>query len=102
MAIETVQSVRQAELLAAQKEKDAESEAEKIIMESETEAKQHLAFIRKSAQENAQKAFENAKIQADTMLETSLEEAQKEIEKLRLDVKEKEKEAINLVLTELI
>ena len=36
MAIETVQSVRQAELLAAQKEKDAESEAEKIILESET------------------------------------------------------------------
>lgn len=59
-------------------------------------------MVRKTAQENALKASENAKIQADKMLETSLEEAQKEIEKLRLDVKEKEKEAIELVLSELI
>ena len=94
MAIETVQSVRQAEQLAAQKEKEAELEAEKMIAEAEEDARQHLVLIKKSSQESSQKASDDSKIQADTLLETSLEEAQKEIEKLRLDVNEKEKEAI--------
>lgn len=102
MAMETVQSVRQAEQLASQKEKDAIVSAEQIVSQAETESKELLITIRKSVQEQSESDKRNAKVQADNMLKASLDEAEKEIEELRLKVKEKENEAISLVLSELI
>ena len=102
MAMETIQSVREAEQLAAQKEKDAHAEVEQIVSRAETESKELLVSIQNSIQEYTVSALNNAKVQSVELMNAAKSEAEKEIEELRRNVSEKENLAIQMVLRELI
>ena len=64
MAMDTVQTIRNAETQAIQKEKDAVKECETVISKSREEADEMLAAIRLSAQEQANEKLEQAELKA--------------------------------------
>lgn len=102
MAMETVQAVRQAELEAAKKEKEAVKESEVMISKAEIEAQVLLSSMKKLEQEKADKNLYKANEKAKELMQISLQQAEQDIISLRKMVEGKEQDAILLVLAEII
>jgi len=99
---ETIQTVRDAEVKAAQVMADAELHGEKLITEAKATAGQLQEEKLKAAKEKAQAALEKAKTDGEALLSAAESEVASEISVIRQTVAAKEDEAIRLILTELI
>jgi V/A-type H+-transporting ATPase subunit G/H len=102
MAKETIQSIRQAELKAEQIEKDAYDKHEELINKALDEAKTIVSNMTNEAKLQGSKELELAKSQGKSIMDEVVERAEKEIMLLKELSKGKEKEAIQLVLSEII
>ena len=102
MAKETVQAVRQAELKAAQIEKDAIQKREEILLEAQQNAKAMITSITKETQKKAVSDLEQAQSQGDELVEAAKLKAEKEILLMKEMTKSKEQAAINHVLSVVI
>lgn len=102
MAKETVQAVRNAELKAAQIEKDAVQKKEEILSKAQQEARGLIASTTKDAQAKADKALAEAEKSGAGLIEAAKLNAEKEILLLKEMVKNKEQAAIDLVLSNVI
>lgn len=102
MAKETVQAVRQAELNAAQKEKDAILRKEEILSKARQDASEMIASMTKDAREKAEAKIKAAELQGSKMLEDAKLKAESEVLIITEMAKRKEEAAINLVLTTVI
>lgn len=99
MAKETIDAIRNAEMQAEQAEKDAKTKAEQIVLQ----AKKNAADLLKST-EQAEKAKEAQtlqilKTQEAGMLQEQMKETEKQTAALRLAAKDKEKQAVQTVLS---
>lgn len=102
MAMETVQAVRQAEIEAALKEKEAAKQSELIILDAEKKAEAILSSMKKTSHERAEQNLLEANVKAKEFMDIALRDAQNEIISIKEMVKMKEKEAVSLVLSEII
>jgi len=102
MAMEAVQAVRQAELEAAKKEKEAVKESEVMISKAEIEAQVLLSTMKKLEQEKADKNLYKADEKAKDLMQISIQQAEQDIISLRKMVEGKEQDAILLVIAEII
>ena len=102
MAKETVQAVRQAELNAAQKEKDAILRKDAILSEARHNASNLIASMTKDAREKVAAKMKAAEQKSSTMSEAAKIKAEKEVMMIKEMAKRKEDAAINLVLTTVI
>lgn len=102
MAKEIVQAVRQAELNAVEKDKEALLVKEKILSEAQQEAKTLIATMAKRANDTAERALELANQQGVAMIEEAKKRADKEVIIMKEMAKNKEEAAINLVLSNVI
>lgn len=102
MAMETVQAVRQAELEAAIKEKEAAKKSELITLEAENKAEVIISSMKKTSYEKAEQNLLEANGKAKEFMDIALRDAEKEIISIKDKVKVKEKEAVSLVLSEII
>ncbi|MGB4661288.1 MAG: hypothetical protein WBI07_19100 [Mobilitalea sp.] len=102
MAKETVEAVRQAELNAAQKEKDAAQKKEAILLESQLNAKTLYSSMTKEALEKAENDIAKANIRGTVILEEAKEKAEKEALLMKEMAQQKEADAISLVLSNVI
>lgn len=99
MANETVQAVRQAELKAAQTEKEAVQKKEKILSEAHQNAKELISSMTKDALEKAEKELAAANRQGEKLIEAAIAKAQNEVIIMKEMVKSKEAAAKKLVLS---
>jgi len=102
MAKETVEAVRQAELKAQEKEKEALGKKEAILSEAEKKAKELIASMTKQAYAKADKDLEKAKSRADEIINEAKLRSEKEILIIRELAKMKEESAISLILSEVL
>lgn len=102
MAKETVQAVRLAEQNAAQLEKESIIKKETIIAEAHQNSKDLISSMTKEASDKANHDLNVAQKKSVEMLEASKVEAEKEVLILKEMVKRKEKEAIDLVISNII
>ncbi len=102
MAKETVQAVRQAELNAAEKEKEALLEKEKILSDAKQEAKTLIAKMTKQALDVAEHNLFLANQQGVEMMDAAKKRADNEVLLMKEMAKNKEEVAINLVLSNVI
>lgn len=102
MAIETVQAVRKAELNAVQKEKDAVQQRESILAEAERNSKIMVTSMTRVALLKAEQDMAEAQRQGEKMLEVAISKAESEVIQIKEILQSKEKEAITLVLSNVI
>ncbi len=102
MAIETVQAVRQAEINAAEIEKEAIKKRDAILSKAQEDAKEIVINMTKEALDKAELDLKKARQQGDRLMETAVQNAEKEVSLLKEMVKSKEQSAIDLVLSEVI
>ena len=102
MAKETVQVVRQAELNAVQKEKDALQRQEAIISEAEQNAKGLITSITKQALDQAEDNLSAANQKGIKIMETAKIKAESELLIMKEMAQRKEQAAIDLVLSYVI
>lgn len=102
MAIETVQAVRKAELNAVQKEKDAVLQREAILAEAERNSKTMVTSMTKVTLLKAEQDMAEAQRQGEKMLEAAISKAESEVIQIKEILQSKEKEAITLVLSNVI
>lgn len=102
MAKETVEAVRQAELNALEKEKEALQKKDAIISEAEKKAKELIDSITKQASNKAQKDLDRAKSRAEEIVSEAKARSEKEILIIKELAKGKETAAIELILSEVI
>lgn len=102
MAMETIQAVRQAELNAAQMEKDAIHQKELILTEAQQKAKTLVASKTKEAQELMACKLSDAETEGAKKMEATIQKAEKEVLLLKELVTGKEQEAIQFVLANII
>jgi vacuolar-type H+-ATPase subunit H len=102
MAIETVQAVRQAELNAAQMEKEDVNKQNFILSKAQEDAKLEISTITKKAIDKAEADLKQAEQRGTELMETAVQRAENEISLLKELVKSKEQQAIDLVLSEVI
>ncbi|MDF2539967.1 MAG: hypothetical protein K0S76_2988 [Herbinix sp.] len=102
MAKETVQAVRQAELNAAQKERDAYQNKEAILTEAQQKAKTIITSMTKEAHETAERNMVVANEQGIKMMESAKQKAENEVFLMKEMAQSKEVAAINLVLSTVI
>jgi V/A-type H+/Na+-transporting ATPase subunit G/H len=102
MAKESVQAVRQAEINAAQKEKDALQEKERIITEAGQNAKTLITSMTKQAMEKAELKKTAANQKGIELLEAARLKAENEVLLMREMAQRKEEAAIKLVLSSVI
>ncbi len=102
MAKESVQAVRQAELNAAQIEKDAAKKKDTILLGAQEEAKSTISSMTKEALAKAEEDLKLAQQSGTEFMETAVKRAEKEISLLKEMVKSKEQAAIDLILLEVI
>lgn len=102
MAKETIQSIKQAELKAEQIEKDAFDKHEELINKALDEVKTIVFNMTNDAKLQSSKELELAKGQGKSIMDEVVERAEKEIMLLKELSKGKEKEAIKIVLSEII
>lgn len=98
MAKETVQAVRQAELNAIQKERDAHAQRETIVSEASLNAKALITSMTKQAVEKADQDLSEALRKGNERLEAAKLKAEKEVLLMKEMASAKEEAAINLVL----
>jgi vacuolar-type H+-ATPase subunit H len=102
MAKETVQAVRQAELNAAQKEREANEKKEAILSEAQLNAKTMISTMTKEALEKAERNLTLANERGVEMLEAAKKKAESEVLLMKEMAQRKEEAAINLVLATVI
>ncbi|MDF2539909.1 MAG: hypothetical protein K0S76_2930 [Herbinix sp.] len=102
MAKETVQAVRQAELNAAQIEKDAIEKKDTILSDAQQNAKLLITSRTKEAFLKAERNLELANEQGAQLLQAAILKAENEVLLLKEMVKGKEQVAIDKVLSSLI
>jgi F0F1-type ATP synthase membrane subunit b/b' len=102
MALESVQAVRQAELKAAQIEKDALAAKEALLSETRQKAKDLVDSKVKEAQAKAENDLRAAERRSMELMEEVKLRAEKEVIFMKELVKNKEQAAIDLVLSSLI
>lgn len=102
MAQETIQAVRQAELIAEQKEKEALIQAKETVANAEKEAKDLVSTMTKKSLLNAKKASDAALLEGEQMVKEAGKKAEKEIALLNQLLKQKEEKAIELVISALV
>lgn len=102
MAIETVQAVRQAEINAAETEKEAIKRRDAILSKAQEEAKTVEIKITKAALDKADADLKQAGQQGDLLMKAAVQKAEKEVSLLKEMVKCKEQSAIDLILSEVI
>jgi len=102
MAKETVQAVRQAELNATQKEREAIEKKEAIISEAQQNAKIMVTDMTKEALEKAERNLTFANQRGIEMMEAAKQKAENEVLLMKEMAKGKEEAAINLVLSNVI
>ncbi len=102
MALEAVQAVRQAELKAAQIEKEASAAKEALLSEAKQKANKLIDTRVKEAQAKAEQELKAAERRSMELMEEAKAKAEKEIVFMKEIVKSKEQAAINLVLSSLI
>lgn len=102
MAKETVKAVRDAEMKAAQLEKDAVTSREAILLKANEDAKTLISSKTKEARSSAELELSKSQQEGEELLISAKQRAEKEILLLKEMVKSKEQAAINLVLSEVI
>lgn len=102
MAKETVQAVRQAELNAAQIERDAIQKKETIISEAVISAKEIISTMTKAAREEAERKLSLANKKGIEMMSEAKIRAEKEALLMQQMAQSKEEAAINLILSKVI
>lgn len=102
MATETVQAVRQAEINAAQQDKEAVKKREAILLKAKEDAEHMVSFMMKEANEKAETDLMQAEKQGEELMDAVVQRTEKEIILLKEMVKSKERAAIDLVLSEVI
>lgn len=102
MAQDTVQAVRQAELNAANKEKEALQKKESILTKAQQDAKELIASKVSETQMLSEKKLKNASNQGEERLEAAKRKADQEVLILQEMVKSKEQAAIDFIISSLI
>lgn len=102
MAIETVEAVRQAELNAAQIEKEAAKECDAIFLKAQKDADEIISSMTKEALEKAKSDLGQTKIKSKTLMKEAEKRAAEGIEKIKKTAKKKEQPAIDLVISEIV
>lgn len=102
MASETVQAVRQAEISAATIEKDAHKEKEIIIEQARHDGQEMITSLTRDARVKGEKAYENAIERGEELIETMKQNAEKEVLLMREMASQKERTAIDLVLSTVV
>lgn len=102
MANQAVDAIRQAEQKAQELEQLASTKAAEIIHSAKERASALTEESSAQAQKEALAQVETAHRQEEAVMQQSLQQAEQEISALRLLVKEKEPQAVQTVLTELI
>lgn len=102
MAKETIQAVKQAEMDAAEMEKDAHIKSEELISKALSDAKTLVSTMTKEAKASADKKLEQTKIQGASLMQEVVERTQNEITLMKELAVGKEKEAIKLVISEIM
>lgn len=102
MAKETVQAVRQAELNAAQIERDAVLQKEAMISDAGLNAKTLITSMTKQAMEKAEQDLAAAVKRGNQMLEEAKTKADNEVLLMKEMALMKEEAAVNLILSNVI
>jgi vacuolar-type H+-ATPase subunit H len=102
MAKETVQAVRQAELNAAQREREAIQKKETLISEAQLNAKTIVSSMSKEALEKAERNLALANERGIEIMEAAKLKAEKEVLLMKEMAQSKEEAAINMVLSNVI
>lgn len=102
MTKETIQSIKKAELKAEQIGRDAHGESEELIHNAIKEGQTIVSNMAKEAKLQSKKELEAANNQGKRLMEEVLEKTEKEIVLLKELAKGKEKEAIQLVISEIV
>lgn len=102
MAKETVQAVRQAELNALQKEREALQKKEEIIAKAQQQAKEIINSKVKQAMEKAESDFAKAKQRGEEIANAARVKAEDEVLIMKEMVGRKEEAAIKLILSSVI
>ena len=102
MAKETVQAVRQAELDALQKEREALQKKDSIIAEAEQQAKLIINSSIKQAMEKAENDFAKAKQHGEEIANAARLKAEDEVLLMKEMASRKEEAAIKLVLSSVL
>jgi vacuolar-type H+-ATPase subunit H len=102
MAKETVQAVRQAELNAAQTEREANEKREAILAEAQLNAKTMISSMTKEANEKAERNLTLANERGIELLENAKKKAESEVLLMKEMVQNKGEAAINLILATVI
>ncbi len=102
MAMETVQAVRQAELKAAEIERDSYRQREEILLKAQQEAKQLSMTMIKQATQKAEQNLNAAQKKGEELIQAAVQRAEREATLMKEMAKSKEKAAIDLVLSNVI
>lgn len=102
MAKETVDAVRQAELNAADTEKDAVAKSEAIIQKAQQDAKALILNLTKEVSATAASELEKAQEKNAQVMAEALQRAEKEVLFLKEMVKSKEKGVLDIIISEVI
>jgi vacuolar-type H+-ATPase subunit H len=102
MAKETVQAVRQAELNAAQIEKEAQQKKDNLLTEAQQNAKAIIISMTKEAQRKAEDKLREANNQAAQLISAAKQRADMEAQLMKELVRGKEQSTIDQVLSSLI
>ena len=100
MAKETVEAIRKAETKADQMIRDAHIKADEIIMDARKKAADQLSEAKKDAAARLKQAGEQAAATGAGEAKTSKAESEKDVEALRTLARQKEDEAVKLVLAQ--
>lgn len=102
MAKETVQAVRQAELNAVQKEKDALTKKEEIIAEAERNARALITARTKQAVEKSEHNLSAANQRGTEIMEAAKSKAESEAFMIKETAQKREEAAVRLILSSII
>lgn len=102
MAMDTIQTVKQAELQASQSERAAHVKGDELISKAISDAKALVTSMTREALIEAQNNIEKAKRQSSVMIEQVVERTNKEVMLLKELSKKKEQEAIRMVCSHII
>jgi V/A-type H+-transporting ATPase subunit G/H len=102
VAKETVEAVRLAELNAAEREKEAIQKKEEMLLEAQQNAAALITSMEKDSLAKAQRDVNDAIRRGKENMVIARKNAEKEALILKELAKEKEKEAIQLVLSDVI
>lgn len=102
MVYDMIQEIKQVELSASAIEKDAKAEAEMIIKTASVESEKRIAEAVEHIKEENENRLKIVEMEGEQFAQKRKEEAEKEIHRLQIKAGEKEQEAIQLVLAEIM